>query len=186
MSQNSPQKWFNLEELFFNQVDNELLKRLKGEMETTATAEAISKVAGIENAELAASMAELNVTVETLAAFRLAPLVAVAWADDRIEEEERYAITKAAKMAGIKDEDAAMSLLETWTKRRPGPELMEAWCEYAASLSGSLAEPHRVSLKQEITGQVNAVAEAAGGVLGFGSVCQAEQAMIDRIEKALG
>lgn len=186
MSQNSPQKWFNLEELFFNQIDNQLLQKLKSEIQTAATADAISKVAGIENEELASSMAELNVTVETLSAFRLAPLVAVAWADDRIEEEERYAITKAAKMAGIGEEDAAMSLLDSWTKRRPGPELMDAWCEYAKALSESLAEPHRQALKQEVTAQVNAVAEAAGGVLGYGSVSPSEQEMIERIEKSLG
>ena len=78
MSQNSPQKWFNLEELFFNQIDNQLLQKLKSEIQTAATAEAISKVTGIEDEELASSMAELNVTVETLSAFRLAPLVAVA------------------------------------------------------------------------------------------------------------
>lgn len=186
MSQNSPQKWFNLEEHFFKGVDQELLQKLRGSMETAETAEAIMSVTGIADEQLAAHMAELNVTVETLSAFRLAPLVAVAWADDRVEENERHAITKAAKTSGIEEDDPAMKLLEGWTSQRPGPDLLDAWCDYAKSLSTSLAEPHRESLKKEVMTQVKAVAEAAGGVLGFGSVSASEQETIARIEKSLG
>ena len=154
-------------------------------MEKAQSAADIMQVGGIQDAELAARMADLSVTVETLAAFRLAPLVAVAWADDRIEEEERYAITKAAKMAGISADDAAMAMLDAWTTKRPPSELIDSWCDYARSLAASLEDSHRQLLKQEVVGQIEAVAEAAGGVLGFGSVSPSERAMIARIEDAL-
>lgn len=185
MSQNTPQKWFNLEEQFFNEVDQELLQRLHNDMQVAESAEAIMSLTGIQDAEVATAMAQLSITVDTLAAFRLAPLVAVAWADDRIEEGERYVVTQAAKKSGIAEDEPAMELLKSWTTHRPGEELLDAWCEYATALIASLAEPHRAALKKEILGQVQAVAEAAGGILGLGSVSPSEKITIERIEKAL-
>ncbi|MEM7474031.1 MAG: hypothetical protein AAF483_03505 [Planctomycetota bacterium] len=186
MSQNTPQKWFNLEERFFKNMDAELLDNLRGNMEKAETAERLMEVTGIQNAELAAAIVELKVTVETLAAFRLSPLVAVAWADDRVEENERYSILKAAEASGISAEDPSMALLEAWTKHRPQTELLEAWCEYAQALGESLGAEQRQVLKSEMLGQIQKVAEANGGVLGFGSVCNSEKELIAKVSEALG
>lgn len=185
MSQNSPQQWFKLEEQFFNQVDHNLMEKLRGQLKTDETAESIMRVTGISNEDLAKEIAGINVTVDTLAAFRLAPLVAVAWADDRVEENERYAITKAAEKSGIKADDPAMELLEGWTQKRPSGQLLDAWCDYAKALSETLNELHRKTLKEEVMTQVRSVAEACGGILGFGSVSANEQAVIARIEAAM-
>ncbi len=186
MSQNSPQKWFNLEEHFFKDLDQQLLADLRNEKETADTANDIMQVTGIQDSELAGAMAELKVTVDTLAAFRLVPLVAVAWADDRVEENERYSIAKAAEKSGISADEPAMALLNSWTTRKPPRELLEAWCEYSAALCESLSEAHRATLKKEIMEQVHKVAEANGGVLGFGSVSDNEKELIGKVEAALG
>lgn len=185
MSQNSPQRWFNLEEHFFHDVDQHLLDKLREQASVEQSADAIMQVMGINDKGLAAEIAKIDITVETLAAFRLAPLVAVAWADDRVEENERYVITRTAEKAGLKADDPAMKLLESWTARRPSTELLDAWCDYTKSLCASLNEEHRQVLKKEVMEQVNAVAEASGGFLGFGSVSPSEKAVIERIEKSL-
>ena len=78
-----------------------------------------------------------------------------------------------------------MQLISAWIKRRPPAELLDAWCDYAAALSNSLAGPQREVLKREVLSQVQTIAQSAGGVLGFGSVSSSEQAVITRIEKAL-
>lgn len=183
MSQNSPKQWFQLEEQFFGQVDQDLIKQLRSEMQIAETAEAIMHVTGIKNAELAASMATKNITVETLSAFRLVPLVAVAWADDRVESEERDVIVQAAEKSGIAA--PAMDLLASWTKQRPSSELLDTWCEYAGALSQSIDEANRSALRDEILGQAKSVAEACGGILGFGSVSPNETETLARIEAAL-
>ncbi len=185
MSQNSPQRWFNLEEHFFHDVDQHLLDKLREQASVEQSAGAIMQVMGITDHTLAEEIAKIDITVETLAAFRLAPLVAVAWADDRIEENERYVIIRAAEKSGMKPEDAAMKLLESWTARRPSVELLDAWCDYTKSLCSSLSEEHRRVLKQEVMEQVNAVAHASGGFLGFGSVSPSEKEVLSRIENAL-
>lgn len=185
MSQHSPKQWFNLEERFFSEIDHQLVEKMRSEMATKQNAEAITHVLGINDQRLATEIATLDVTVETLAAFRLVPLVAVAWADDRVEESERYAITTAAEKSGIQKDSAAMDLIATWIKRRPPADLLETWCDYAKSLSASLDEAHRTTLKDEILEQVNAVASAAGGVLGFGSISPGEKATIEKISDSL-
>lgn len=185
MSQNSPKQWFQLEEQFFGQVDQDLLRRLRENMKVAETADAIMSVTGIKNAELAQSIAEKNITVETLSAFRLVPLVAVAWADDRVESDERDVILNAAEKSGIDAQAPAMELLASWTKNRPPVELLDTWCDYAKSLSDSIDEGNRSALREEILGQAKAVAEACGGILGFGSISPGESETLARIEAAL-
>lgn len=185
MSQNSPKQWFNLEERFYNEIDNRLLDKLRSKMSKEQTAEDIMRLTGLTDVNLATKIAELQVTVETLAAFRLVPLIAVAWADDRVDTNEEYAIKIAAEKAGIAEDSAEMELIRAWTRARPPAELFDAWCEYARALANALAEEHRQTLLREMMQQVKSVATAAGGMLGFGSISSTEQAVIDRVVKSL-
>jgi EAL domain-containing protein (putative c-di-GMP-specific phosphodiesterase class I) len=130
-------------------------------------------------------LAAIGVTVETLTAFRLVPLVAVAWSDDRLEENEHDAILKAAEKSGIDPLSPAMAMLKTWTTQRPTSDLFDAWCHYSKSLSASLNGATRAVFQQEVVEQVKSVARSAGGVIGFGSISASEKAIIDRIEQAL-
>lgn len=142
------------------------------------------RVTGIADEELATEMATLDVTVDTLAAFRLVPLVAVAWADDRVEGDEREMILDLAKQSGVEADDPAMDLLKSWTSQRPSKDLLDAWCAYAAALSSALGAASRERLKTEVVVNAQRVAQACGGVFGFGSVSPNEQATMDQIEKA--
>ncbi len=185
MAENSPKKWFNLEEQFFAQMDHQLLEKLRKEQSVTQTAESIMRITGITDAKVAAELAQVGVTIETLTAFRLVPLVAVAWADDRLEENERDAVLQAAEKSGIDPAEPAMAMLRSWLTTRPSTELLDAWCHYTKSLSASLNGETRKVLQKEVLNLVDNVARSAGGVLGFGSVSPSEKAVIDRIEQAL-
>ncbi len=182
MSTNSPKKWLNLEEHFFAQMDQQLLDKLRKDQATAETAASIMKVTGITDESLAAELAKVGITIETLTAFRLVPMIMVAWADDRMEENEREAIVAAAGKAGIDVADPAMAILRVWIQKRPSFELFEAWKHYAKSLSDSLNGPQREVLRQQLVEQVKTVAKSSGGVLGFGSISASEQAVIDKVE----
>lgn len=185
MSQNSPKQWFNLEERFFSELDQQLLSKLRNAQATTETAASIMQITGITDEKLAQEIASVGVTPETLTAFRLVPLVAVAWADDRLEPAERDEVLAAAEKSGIRDGDAAMEILKVWLTRRPTSDLFTAWCDYSKSLSMSLNGELRAVLKKEVMAQVHAVARSAGGVLGIGSESAAEKSVIARVETAL-
>ncbi len=185
MSTNSPKKWLNLEEHFFAHMDQQLLAKLREEQSTTATAASIMKLTGITDEELATELATVGITIETLTAFRLVPMVMVAWADDRVEESERDAILSAAEKAGIDPAEPAMAMLNAWTRKRPNSELFDAWKHYCKSLSDSLNNAQREVLRKELVEQVSHVARASGGVLGFGSISAREKAIIDTVDAAL-
>jgi hypothetical protein len=184
MDPNSPQRWFNLEEQFFKSLDHQLLTKLREQSRISQSADSIMQLTGINDHELAEKIASMDVSAETLAAFRLVPLVAVAWANDHIAPNEQYVIDQAAENAGL--DESAMKLLGQWTSNRPGSELLETWCEYASALVQSLDESHRNSLREQIVGQAMAVARASGGILGIGSVSPSEKATIQKIKQALG
>lgn len=185
MAENSPKKWFNLEEQFFAQMDQLLLDKLRKEKSATQTAESIMKVTGITDEKVASELASVGITIETLTAFRLVPLVAVAWADDRLEASERESVLQAAEKSGIDPAEPAMSMLRSWLAKRPSTELLEAWCHYSQALSASLNGETRAVLQKEVLAQVETVARSSGGVLGFGSISPSEKAIIDRVERAL-
>ena len=185
MSTNSPKKWLNLEEHFFAQMDQQLLEKLRQEQSSTQSAAAIMKVTGIADEGLAKELASVGITIETLTAFRLVPMVMVAWADDRMEESERDAILLAAQKTGIDPADPAMAMLKSWTQKRPSFELFEAWKHYCKSLSESLNGPEREVLRKQLVQQVTDVARASGGVLGFGSISANEKAIIDCVNEHL-
>ncbi len=185
MSDTSPNQWFKMEERFFSEVDQKLVENLRAKMEVTERADAIKRVTGIKDDALASAIASKKISVETLSAFRLVPLVAVAWADERLDDNERTAVLQAAKKSGIEESEPAGKLLAGWLQNRPSNELFETWVEYARSLSGSLTGDLKAQLQREVSQQVREVAEAAGGFLGVASISSNEKALIQRIEQAL-
>lgn len=184
MDQHSPQKWFNLEEQFFKSLDNQLLEKIREQTDLVETAEEIMKLTGITSKEVATKIAALRISPQTLAAFCLVPLVAVAWASDDVDADERQVIEQAATAAGL--DERCLKLLSGWLNRRPASELFDTWCEYAKVLVSSMDESHRVSLRDHIVGQSTAVAKASGGILGIGAISASEKAVLERIKTALG
>jgi hypothetical protein len=185
MAENSPKKWFKLEESFFKGVDQKLLDKLRKQVATEQEAAAIQRLTGLTDLKVCQAIAALDISVESLAALRLAPLVAVAWADDRVEDNERFQVINAAEKAGLARGDASFELLESWLAQRPPLELFETWVEYAKTLALSLDGEARENLQRTIVAQARSVAEANGGLLRFGSISPIEKKIIERIEAAL-
>ncbi len=77
MADNSPKQWFKLEEKFFNNVDQKLMDKLREQVATEERAAAIERLTGLNDPKVCHEIAALNISVESLAALRLVPLVAV-------------------------------------------------------------------------------------------------------------
>ena len=185
MAETSPKKWFQLEESFFRDVDHKLMTKLHEQVATEERAAAIQRLTGLTDAKVCRDIAALNISVESLAALRLVPLVAVAWADDRVDDNERFRVIAAAEKAGLTEGEASYDLLKDWLTRRPSHELFETWVEYAKTLAQSLDGESRENFQKTLVGQVRDVAEANGGLFGFGSISHGEKAIIQRVEQAL-
>ncbi len=173
-----------LEEAFFARQERELVEKFHRQAAVRERREALAHASGISDEATLDRLLALEIGPESLAALTLAPLVAVAWADQAVESPERGAVSEAAEAAGVSPGSPAAELLDGWLRKRPGPELMAAWKAYVRALAGSLDEGGRRHLREDLLARARRVAESAGGFLGVGTVSEAERETLAELERA--
>ncbi len=176
----------SLEEAFFAKQNAELLQKLRQKAEHKERHEALRQaIPGADDA-FVDRLIELGLGSETVLALVLVPLAVVAWADGAIDPRERAATLRAAEEKGVAPGTPAHELLVGWLDRRPGPDLLAAWKQYARALWSSLDEAERSVARERMLGMARGVAEAAGGFLGLGSkISDAERAALAELDQAL-
>ena len=170
---------------FFHEQDQKLLAALRERSEKMDRRERLTAVSGIRDEAVLDRLVELEIEPETLAAMSVVPLVHVAWADGKVQDEEREVIMAAAGDAGIAPDDGRYPLLECWLSRPPGAEMIEAWKHYVKGLCGELDEHGVEQIRKDVLAAAEKVAKAAGGFLGLGNkISAAELAVLDELERA--
>ena len=89
------------EEAYFRQEDAKLIARLRQKAQFSEIAHALAEKLHADEPALLERIRMLSVTLDTGAAFILAPLVEVAWADGSVSRAERETILHIAKHRGI-------------------------------------------------------------------------------------
>ena len=174
-----------LEDAFFATHNEQLKQKLQEADAERAKRDTLRAASGIADEAVLDQLIALDIHSETVAALSLIPLLEVAWADGRMETEERQAILDGAQTMGLLTENASYELLEGWLDQPPNPALFTAWQAYVRALAATLDVEAREALKTELLGRARAVADAAGGILGFGSrISRAEQAKLRMLEQA--
>ncbi len=172
-------------EALFHEQDQELLRQFHKRVEKLNRRQQLAKSCGVEDDTLLDHLTELDIQPEAVAAIGAVPLVVVAWADRVVQDAERRAIIEAAQASGINSQDGRYPVLEYWLTKRPKPELLEAWKHYIAALCRQLTPEEVTQLKQDLLGRARKVAEAAGGILGFGNkISDAEAKVLRTLEEA--
>ena len=175
-----------LEDQFFQKENAKYLERIRQQQQKHDAKKALEEVSGITDDGLLEVLVATGISADTLTAVSLVPLVEVAWADGKVQDNERNAIMKAAEHKGIATGSGPHELLADWLTHKPQPELMATWKAYVKELLQELSDQQRIILAHQVTGRAKAVAEAAGGLLGFKTVSKAEQTVLADIEAALG
>ena len=179
------QRGKELENLFFAKLDAKRIEKMKLELKSEEEREALSKVTGITDDGVLEDMQQIGITSETLTAFSLVPLVAVAWADGTLDGREREAILAVVSDEGIEKESTAFHLLEGWLEKKPGGDVYRVWKEYVRALRQSLRAEALSRVKTKVLGRAQKVAEASGGFLGMGNKVSGEEArVLESLEKA--
>lgn len=174
-----------LENSFFSQVDAKLNEQLAKQLAADKTAEELGVLSGIEDKATLRALVEAGVTGRSLTAMRVFPLVAVAWADGMLQEAERDKILEIAENQGLPAKTPAGSLLGQWLQHPPTEETFAAWEAYTSALLLRLSGEEANSLRESIAQEINAIAQAAGGVLGWSAVSRNETATMKRIRAVL-
>jgi hypothetical protein len=174
-----------LEDSFFLERDQQLLERMRLELETVEDRKHLAHVSGILDEQVLMNLVKAGVRAETLAAVSLIPLVEVAWADGAVTPDEQAAVLKAAAETGITEGSAAYAMLGQWLGQRPDVRVIQTWKEYVGALAKSMPADSMMVLRERLLGRCRQVAESAGGFLGLTSKISAvEKAKIDEFERA--
>ena len=172
-----------LENEFFAKRDAQKLAALRQEMAKRTEREGLARVTGIPDEAALSQLVEVGVTVDTLAALALVPLVLVAWADGKLDAKERRAVLDAAAARDVDADGAAYGLLATWLDAPPAASLRTAWESYAVAFREHLPETVVVTIREWVMNRAREVAAATGGFLGLGrKVSAREQAVLDELE----
>lgn len=174
-----------LENQFFSSLDAKLLEELKAEVEAELAVNHLARISGIQDQTVLSALTKLGVSPATFAALRVFPLVAVAWGDGRIEKSERDLIGESVSKNAIDPGSPAMQLLESWLAKKPSAELVAVWESYARSLVASLDQEEADLLKSTLVDEIQQVASASGGLLGWASISKGEHEVMNRIVAAL-
>ena len=170
-----------LEEAFYPEHAEDVRETL-GEGDPVA---ALGEASGIGDPEILGRLAGLGIRAGTLAALTMIPIVEVAWADGKMDERERDAILRGAESTGIEAASPSHRMLAIWTEEQPAPALYHAWREFIHALASELSPQERGRLRDKLVGQARAVAEAAGGFLGIGTVSKEESAVLEALGRTL-
>jgi hypothetical protein len=172
-----------LENLFFAKKDAQLLSILRADQTLEQRKSVLHEITSL-SAETINQLIENGIDQHTLKAVSLIPLLAVAWADHRLDQNEATSILRAAQAEGIEDGSNEYKLLKNWLKNEPGPSLLQAWKHWIAELVHNLSADEVQSLKVHVLKLTQKVAEADGGFLGFASVSAKESGILQEIESA--
>ena len=164
-----------LENEFFKRQNEEALEGLRALKAVEEAKAALSRASGLTDDAALDALTEVGITAETITAMSLVPLVAVAWADGKLDDSERSAILEAFQS---KASEANRDLLDAWLAKPPDPSLLDAWKLYIEAVLNELDAEARETLRSQLLGGAKEVAEAAGGFLGLGNKISASEAAV--------
>lgn len=150
-----------LEEEFFARQNAELLEAMRASVQTEHRKEELRRTSGIADDRILQHLIDAGMTAATLTAAALVPLVAVAWADGRLEEVERNQVLRYARTLELGEE--ANRLLAHWLEAPPGRRLFDTWVEYVKSILPALEPGAREQLRSTTLVRAEGVADAAAG-----------------------
>lgn len=184
MSDSIKERAHILEEKFFAAQEARLLNKLRTDLEHSESLHSLAAVSHISDRDALEDLENIGVKPSTFVAVKIIPMIAVAWADDDLEDEEISAIQKAAQEDGINPDSPAGELLHQWLRDPMGDDVINAWELFVSAYSQTLTPKQRNSLEKETIDDAIKIAMSAGGFLGLGKVSQVEDDMIKRLRNA--
>src|SRR3954468_6960514 len=99
---------------------------MKHKLDAKASKDELRRASGMTDDAVLDKLVGLGLRANTIAALSLVPLIQVAWADGTVQDNERTAILQGAHGRGLEQGSAGYELLQSWLKKQPGGELLDA------------------------------------------------------------
>ena len=174
-----------LEDAFFQKRGQELMEYLRTAAQERATRDRLQEISGIDDPRVLETLERAGITPESMTALTLLPLARVAWADAKVHGAELESLLSAAHEQGLSRESPGYQLLDKWLTERPSAEMLDAWWNYARSLTQELNAADLDVVRQSTLGRARRIAEASGGFLGLGNkISENERLVLEDLERA--
>jgi hypothetical protein len=178
-----------MEDAYFRDQNAKLLDKLRHKANLDEIAVALGEKLQVDNPHLLVKVRELGIKVDTAAAFFLAPLVQVAWAEGKVSKSEREVVLRLARQRGVDPDSPAYSQLEEWLRVRPSNDFFDTAVEVLKAAFAVLPPAERDERIKGVVHACHEVAEASAGLgrlLGLGDgVSRIEASMLDDITRTL-
>ena len=179
-----------MEAKYFRDQDAALVEKLRQTAKLDEIAKALADKLKVDNPDLLLRVREVGVTADTAAAFFLAPLVQVAWAEGSVTKAEHDAVLRLARGRGVEESSPSYAQLVEWLKVRPSDALLDTAVEVLKYTFSVLPAREREERIKRIVEACHEVAAASGGgltqLLGLrNSVSTTEASMLDHITRKL-
>ena len=179
----------SFEEEYFRKHDAKLIEKLRERGKVEEIVEALAVKLQIDDPALLRRIMALGVTLDTGAAFLLAPLVQVAWAEGGVTDREREKVLQIAAERGVDTSSPAYTQLQEWLRTRPADAIFDTAVEAIKSGLSVLTPAERADRVKRIVDACREVASASGGLgrlLGLGTgVSSEEEAILDAMTATL-
>jgi tellurite resistance protein len=171
---------------YFHNKDVKLVEKLKTVFRQRLDREELARITGVKDPTVLDRMLAVHAKGEMLLAFRLYPLIDIAWADGKCDSREVKAVIDSAIKFGVKPDSPALHTIENWLKTGARHDARTAWYAYAGELRKTLDHDELATFRHDLLEGAKAVAKASGGILGVGfEISAKEQKVLDEIAKAL-
>jgi len=161
------------------ELQKELIKALAIEGEKQELIQATQ----IEDPALLSRLLKAGFCSETLSALELVPIAFIAWASGSVTHPERKVVVGSLVDYGILVSRASNDRFQGWLDTRPDRGLFLLWKDYTTAKLSSVGCEVRHAIGIRLLKKSTEVAMASGGLLGFGTICDAEQVILDEISE---
>jgi tellurite resistance protein len=174
------------EEKYFREKEKELIAKLKAKAAKESARKALSEAVGVSDEGILHTLEDMGYDREVVMVLHLVPLLAVAWADGRISDEERTKIVEAARSWGVRQGTAADRKLHHWLSARPEDVQISRALKVIRDIMQFRGAGKQASYRSSVLELAEAVADASGGLLGLGrKISAAERKVIERVAREL-
>jgi hypothetical protein len=153
------------EAAYFNERDANFIKKVRNRARLQEVAVALAEKLRVDEPALLQRAANLGLTQETGAAFLVAPLVQVAWADGEVSDHERAVVLELAAARGIVDGTPAHTQLIAWLRTSPGADVFDTAIDVINAGFAVLPPAEHAERVGALLEACERVAQASGGLL---------------------
>ena len=174
-----------LEEDYFRKQDQELIERLRRQADMQRGRESMARTIGIEDEQVLQELEQRGFTAATVSLLPLMPLLEVAWAEGNVSDAERKMIVEFARLHGIAPDSQADQQLADWLEVSPGPDVFTSALRVTRAMLAALPPDQRKLRHDSLLSYCTSLAQASGGIFGFGAIKKEEEEALRRVTEAL-